>query len=118
MHIVFSNYASEMIHNPASKVVGRIAYDTVPGGQPLSGGGSVGISRFSKKYDACMSFLQWLYRKDIAETITYLGGYVCNRQISRNMDILERYPWLENMEKSFEPGWRLYKHEMCIRDSI
>ena len=28
-----------------------------------------------------------------------LGGYVCNRQISRNMDILERYPWLENMEK-------------------
>ena len=58
-----------------------------------------------------MSFLKWLYRKDIAETITYLGGYVCNRQISRNMDILERYPWLENMEKSFEPGWRLYKHD-------
>lgn len=111
MHIVFSNYASEMIHNPESKVLGRIACDTVPGGQPLSGGGSVGISRFSKKYDACMSFLKWLYRKDIAETITYLGGYVCNRQISRNMDILERYPWLENMEKSFEPGWRLYKHD-------
>lgn len=111
MHIVFSNYASEMIHNSESKVVGRIAFSTVPGGQPLSGGGSVGISRFSQKYDACMSFLKWLYRKDIAETITYLGGYVCSRQISQNMDILERYPWLEDMEKSFKPGWRLYKHD-------
>lgn len=111
MHIVFSNYASEMIHNPESKVVGRIAYDTVPGGQPLSGGGSLGISRFSQKYDACMSFLKWLYRKDTAETITYLGGYICSRQISSNMDILEYYPWLEDMEKSFEPGWRLYKHD-------
>lgn len=111
MHIVFSNYASEMIHNLESKVVGRIAYGTVPGGQPLSGGGSVGISKFSEKYEECMSFLKWLYRKDIAETITYLGGYVCNHEISRNIDILELYPWLEDMEKSFEPGWRISHHD-------
>ncbi|MDO5408296.1 MAG: extracellular solute-binding protein [Eubacteriales bacterium] len=111
MQIVFSNYASEVIHGLDSKVVGRIACGTVPGGQPLSGGGSLGISRFSHKYEECMTFLKWLYRKDIAETITYLGGYICCQGISRNMDILEMYPWVEDMEKSFELGWRAYSHE-------
>ena len=111
MNIVFSNYAAEMIHNPESKVVGRIAYGPVPGGQPLSGGGSVGISKFSRKYEECMAFLKWLYRKEVAETITYLGGYICNRRIGSNVDILELYPWLEDMDENFEPGWRIYRHE-------
>lgn len=111
MHIVFSNYASEMLHSPDSKVVGRIAYGAVPGGQPLSGGGSIGISKFSKRQEESMEFLKWLYRKDIAETITYLGGYICSRQIGKNMDILELYPWIADMERTFSSGWRNYKHE-------
>lgn len=108
MHIVFSNYASEMIHHPKSKVIGKIAFAKVPGGEPLSGGGTIGISRFSKKYEASMAFLKWLYQRDTAQTITYLGGYVCSRFISQNMDIIGMYPWLEGMERSFEPGWRTY----------
>lgn len=110
MHIVFSNYASEMIHHPESGVVGKIAFAKVPGGQPLSGGGAIGISRFSKKYEACLAFLKWLYHRDTAQAVTYLGGYVCSRSISRNMDIIGMYPWLEGMEQSFEPGWRTYHH--------
>lgn len=107
MHIVFSNYASEMIHNPDSRVVGQIAFGKVPGGQPLSGGGTIGISRYSKRYEQSMAFLKWLYHRNTAETITCLGGYICNRDISRNMDLAELYPWLEGMERSFEPGWRI-----------
>lgn len=114
MQIVFSSYASEMVYDSEAKAAGRIACSSVPGGQPLSGGGSLGISRYSKKYEACMEFLQWLYRKDIAEMITYLGGYVCSQEISRNMDILELYPWLEDMEASFASGWRIYKNRESI----
>lgn len=109
MHMVFSNYASEMLHNPDSKVVGRIGFGTVPGSQPLSGGGAVGISKYSQKYEECITFLKWLYHRNTAETITYLGGYICNCQVSKNLDIIELYPWLEGMEKSFELGWRIYE---------
>lgn len=111
MHIVFSNYASEMIHNPDSKVIGRIAFGTVPGGQPLLGGGAMGISKYSSKYEECITFLKWLYHKNTAETVTYLGGYVCNRDVSKNLDIIELYPWLEGMEASFEAGWRIYESD-------
>ncbi len=58
-----------------------------------------------------MEFMKWLYRKDIAETITYLGGYICSHQIGKNMDILELYPWIDDMERAFSSGWRSYKHE-------
>ncbi len=110
MHIVFSNYASEMVHNSQSQVVGRIAFGPVPGNCPLSGGGSIGISRFSHKYKESMIFLNWLYSKHIAEMITYLGGYICNHELRKNMDILELYPWIEDMEKAFESGRRKYSH--------
>lgn len=111
MHIVFSNYASDMIHNPDSKVIGKIAFDRVPGGNPLLGGGAIGISKYSKNYEECIKFLQWIYKKDIAATITYLGGYICNKDLSNNIDILELYPWIEGMEKSFEIGWRMKKNQ-------
>lgn len=111
MHIVFLNYAAEMIHDENSKVVGRVAFGPVPGGQPFSGGGTVGISRFSSQYEACMTFLRWLYQRETAETLTYLGGYVCNREVGKNMDIVELYPWLEGIEDTFKPGWRIYKSE-------
>ncbi len=111
MHIVFSNYASEMLHNPESKVVGKIAYSPVPGGQPLTGGGSIGISRYSSKYEESIEFLTWLYSRKTAETVTYLGGYICNREIHKDIGLLGLYPWLEDMEGVFKPGWRFYTHE-------
>lgn len=111
MHMVFSNYASEMVHNPDSKIIGRIASQIVPGGQPLSGGGAIGISKHSTKYEECILFLKWLYHKNIAETITYLGGYICNRDLYKNSDIIELYPWLEEMETSFKSGWRIYESD-------
>lgn len=111
MNIVFSTYASEIIHDSNSKVIGRIAFGKVPGGQPLSGGGSIGISKCSKKYEECITFLKWLYHKDTASAIAYLGGYICNNEVSKNADILELYPWIEGMEKSFEFSWRISSHE-------
>jgi multiple sugar transport system substrate-binding protein len=111
MNIVFSTYASEMINDSNSKVIGKIAFAKVPGGQPLSGGGSIGISKHSKKYEECITFLKWLYHKDTASTIAYLGGYICNNDVSNNADILELYPWIEGMEKSFEFGWRISSHK-------
>lgn len=106
MNIVFSNYASDMVHNLNSKVAGKIIYAEVPGGKPLLGGGSIGITAGSEKQDACLKFLDWLYSDEIAEMVTYLGGFICNRNIVSNAEILELYPWIEEIEEMFRKGKR------------
>lgn len=111
MHIVFANYASDMLHDSASEIVGKVGFASVPGENPMLGGGVIGISRFSKKYDQGMMFLKWLYRRDIAEMICYMGGYICNRDIAQNFDIQDRYPWLEDMEENLKKGWRNFVSE-------
>lgn len=106
MHIVFSNYASDMLHNSESQVIGKVGFASIPGENPMLGGGVIGISRFCRKYEQSILFLRWLYRTDIAEMICYMGGYICNRNIAKNYDIQERYPWIEDMEENLAKGWR------------
>lgn len=106
MNILFSNYASDMVHNISSKVAGKIVYAEVPGESPLLGGGSIGITNSTKKEDVCLKFLEWLYSDEIAEMVTYLGGFICNKVIVNNADILELYPWIEGIEEMFRKGIR------------
>lgn len=106
MHIVFSNYASAMLHGESSQVTERLGFADVPGRRPLLGGGWIGISRHSQKTEAALRFLDWLYRRDIAELICYLGGYVASRELQESCEVRERYPWIEHMERSFSMGTR------------
>lgn len=106
MNVLFSNYASDMVHTINSRVAGNIIYAEVPGGRPLLGGGSIGITKKTKKEKACLKFLEWLYSDEIANMITYLGGFVCNRNIINNGEILELYPWIEEIETMFQKGKR------------
>lgn len=111
MYIVFSNYASPMLYDSASRIIGKVGYANVPGGQPLLGGGAVGISAYSSRYESCLRFLKWLYRRDIADMICYMGGYICSRDMGENLEFQGRYPWLEHMEQNFARGWRHYISE-------
>ena len=106
MNILFSNYASDMVHNVSSKVTGKIIYAEIPGGKPLLGGGSLGITKSTKKEEACLKFLDWLYSDEISEMVTYLGGFIGNRNIVNNAEILELYPWVEGIEDIFRKGKR------------
>jgi multiple sugar transport system substrate-binding protein len=106
MNIVFSNYASSMLNKKNSNVVGKIGFAPVPGGCPMLGGGIIGIARNSKKPDEAAQFLRWVYGDKIASAITYLGGYINNKTLLNNVDILELYPWIEGMEHAFSIGWR------------
>lgn len=111
MNIVFSNHASAMLHGEHSKVVGKTGFAAIPGGNPLLGGGVIGISKNSKRQQECLRFLQWIYSKKVASIITYLGGYITNKHLCDNLDVLELYPWIEDMEKEFSLGWRREKDE-------
>lgn len=106
MNIVFSNHASGMVQNQKSKVVGKLGFADVPGKCPLLGGGVIGISKNTKKTDACKEFLRWIYDEQVAAGITRLGGYINHNKLVDNIDILELYPWVEGMEQAFSIGWR------------
>lgn len=106
MNIAFSNYASHMLHNMNSKVAGKIIFADVPGENPLLGGGSLGVTKSSKKVEECYQFMDWLYSDEIAEMVTYLGGFVGNKNIVNNAAVLELYPWIAGIEEMFKKGKR------------
>lgn len=119
MNVVFSNHASMMMLNSDSKIAGKVGFGPVPGRKPLLGGGVLGISKYSDKVEECEAFLKWLYNEKTAMTITSLGGYVNNRNLIHNQDILQLYPWVEGMEKAFVIGNRrdIVKSETSQRSS-
>lgn len=106
MITVFSNYASLMMNEIDSQIIGKIGIAPVPGGSPLLGGGVIGVSRNSKKWDESLAFLRWFYDRETALMITQLGGYVNRKDLMEHVDLLKLYPWLEGMEKAFENGER------------
>lgn len=102
----FSNHASHMVLSKGSKVVGKIGYAVIPGGHPLLGGGVVGISKDSKKYQECIGFLKWIYQPDVSAIITYLGGYSPSKNLYENEDLLSLYPWITGIDDGFRIGHR------------
>lgn len=110
-HILFSNYASDMFCNSDSKVKGKIGVTQIPGESPLIGGGSIGIVNSSKRYEEAIQFLQWIYSDEVATLIAFLGGYICNKSLSENVELMEQYPWLKEMESSLKKGWRIEKNK-------
>ena len=106
MITVFSNYASLMMNEIDSQIIGKIGIAPVPGGSPLLGGGVIGVSKNSKKWDESLAFLRWFYDRETALMITQLGGYVNRKDLMEHVDLLKLYPWLEGMEKAFENGER------------
>ena len=61
MTVVFCNHASAIMHYKNSEFVNKIGFSQVPGGFPLLGGGSIGISKNTVKLDAVREFFLWLY---------------------------------------------------------
>ncbi|NCB71964.1 MAG: extracellular solute-binding protein [Clostridia bacterium] len=103
---VFSNYASTLVNNPNSKLIGNIGYAPLPGNKPLLGGGILGITKSCTKMDAAKTFLAWLYEQKTANLITYLGGYIHSASLEKNPDIAELYPWTRELKQALASGWR------------
>lgn len=99
MTILFSNFASEIL-NPASKIVGKIGYSLVPGGNPLLGGGSIGISSSSGHPREALLFIQWLCSEPISTFTTFLGNVSPCTKTYDNYEVVDRYPWLPLSKES------------------
>lgn len=100
MTILYSNFASEII-NRTSKVVNKIGYALVPGGSPIIGGGSLGVSRYSRHPELALSFIQWLGSEPISSATMFLGSVSSCRKSYENYEIIDSYPWLDLAKDCF-----------------
>lgn len=100
MTILYSNFASELL-NRNSKVVNRIGCALVPGGSPIIGGGSLGVSRFSRNPALALSFITWLCSEPISSAAMLLGSMSSCRKSFENYEIIDTYPWLELAKDCF-----------------
>lgn len=129
MTVVYSNYVSDVINTQYSSVVGQVGAAVLPGGHPLLGGGVIGVSKFSKKQEACRQFLRWFYSDDIASLIVRLGGTSPLISAYSNFGNVSPYPWLAAKKESIAcgtrgtddvsiPGFSIRRYEFAIGTAI
>lgn len=101
MTVLFSNYASAMIGRD-SLINTNIGYAMVPGNNPLMGGGSVGVCRYSKNKIEALNFIKWFCSEEISSAMTLLGSVSPCKRTYENYQVIDTYPWLSISLDSFK----------------
>lgn len=100
MAILYNNFAGPLVDRH-SKVLDNIGYAMIPGGRPVFGGGSMGVSKYSRQPKEALSFIRWLLSEPIASASTLLGGISPCKASSENYEIINNYPWLKLVNRCF-----------------
>lgn len=100
MSILYSNYAPDFLGH-SSNIVGNIGYAPVPGKNPLIGGGSLGVSKYSKRPEDALSFIKWMCSEPISSAASLLGSTSPCKQSYSNYEIVNNFPWMNLVKKSF-----------------
>lgn len=101
MAILYNNFAAPMV-NSVSAVPGKnIGYAIIPGGRPNIGGGTIGVSRYSRHPEEALRFIRWLCSEPVATASTVLGSVSPCKASYENFDIINTYPWLKISQESF-----------------
>lgn len=100
MMINFSNYASEIL-GYSSKIVGNVGFGMIPGRNPIYGGGSLAVSRYSRHPQNALAFIKWLTREPVASAMAALGSVSPCIKTYNKYDIINTFPWLEFSKDCF-----------------
>lgn len=100
MSILYSNFATDLLSND-SNIVGKIGYAMIPGGNPAIGGGSLGVCKYSERPEDALSFIKWMCSEPISSAASLLGSTSPCRQTYDNYEIINNFPWLNLVKKSF-----------------
>ena len=100
MTILYSNYASEMT-GKYSRIRNKIGYAMVPGSNPLCGGGSIGVCRYSQNKELAYHFIKWLCSENVSTAMTMLGSVSPCKEAYNNYHVIDTYPWLAMSKECF-----------------
>lgn len=104
--ILFANHSSHFVRNQSANVGLEIGFASIPGGHPLLGGGSLCIHKNSTQPEEAYDFIRWATGEEIAPELVMLGGVCACRGIYEQRQILDTYPWLEELPRNLRLGIR------------
>jgi DNA-binding LacI/PurR family transcriptional regulator/ABC-type glycerol-3-phosphate transport system substrate-binding protein len=94
MMMLYSSYVAPVIDRGLSSIAGKVAFDSVPGTNPVLGGWSFAINPRSGKKSAALQFVKWACNSELAIPSTLLGNFSACRTIYNNIEIKSLYPWI------------------------
>ena len=97
---LYSNYASDLLGH-ASNVVGKIGYTMMPGANPVIGGGSLGVSKYSEHPEDALSFIKWMCSEPISSAASLLGSTSPCKRTYDNYEVIHNFPWMNLSKKCF-----------------
>ena len=100
MSILYSNYASGLLDHD-SRIVGNIGYAMMPGANPVIGGGSLGVSKYSSCPESALSFIKWMCSEPISSAAALLGSTSPCRLTYENYEVINSFPWMNLAKKCF-----------------
>lgn len=100
MEIMFSNYASEIL-GYRSKIIDKVGYGIVPGGNPIVGGGSLAIAKNCKCPEDALAFIKWLTKDPVSSAMAALGSVSPCGKTYGIYEIIDAFPWLELSKDCF-----------------
>lgn len=100
MSILYSNYASDLLGH-ASNIVGSIGCAMMPGNNPVIGGGSLGVFRYSRQPKEALSFIRWMCSEPVSSAAALLGSTSPCRKTYENYEVVSNFPWMNLAETCF-----------------
>ncbi len=110
MTVMFSNFASAIVGTD-SRVLDKIGYALVPGGNPMTGGSAIGVCRYSKRKEEALRFIRWLCTEEVATAMTLMGTMSPCRKTYENYEVMDLYPWLLMAKDNFALSHTRYAPE-------
>ena len=104
--LMFTHHGTHFVRNQGRSTSMEIGFASVPGKHPLLGGGSLGIGRKSQHPHEAYDLLRWIVSEDLAPELVMLGGASACRCVYEHREILDAYPWLEQLEENVRLGVR------------
>lgn len=100
MTILYNNFTAPLLSSH-SRVPDKIGYAMVPGNRPILGGGSLGVSKYSKQPEQAMNLVRWFCSEPVSSAAAMLGGTSSCSKSYNNYEIINNYPWLRLAKKCF-----------------
>ena len=97
MTMVFTNFVSSFAH----LVSNRVGFASIPGSNPLFGGGSLGVQKHCRYPEAALQFISWIVHDPVASSLAMFGGNPIVRETLANFEVIDTYPWMPLVQKGF-----------------
>ena len=101
MAILYDSYAMDLNDYTKSKVAGNLGVQQIPGGTPVLGGWSLGISKNSTNIEQMENFIAWCSSDQTVIPLLLLGGSTLKKNYYKSSELEDTYPWKYNVLDSY-----------------